>query len=90
MSVQARAPEAAMKICGSGNQPRRGVARMRFGHDRLADQGADPGHVDELGELTTRARAARRGEHQVGQFGLDPWTEPGPHVSRHAHAPQPA
>ena len=62
-------------------QPRRGVAGMGFGHDRLADQRADPGHVDELGQLTARARAAGRGEHQVGQFGL---AEPGPHVSRHA------
>jgi hypothetical protein len=64
-------------------QPGRGIAGPRLRHDRLADDRPDPGDVDELGQLTSCARATRRGEHRVGQVHLP---KPDSHVNRHGSA----
>ena len=53
-----RPTEFSMPL-GVSAMPRGRAGRPGFGHDRLADQRADPGHVEELGQLTARAARSR-------------------------------
>ena len=67
--VDARAlePDRVEHAAGGLGHPRGRPAGPGCEHDRLGDDRAEVGDVEELAELATRGGAPGRGEHRVGQ-----------------------